>query len=189
VLITHLHGDHIAGLPFIVLDCQYISRRKRTLLVAGPRGSSKRLPKLITTCYSELSSDKLRFPITYREIRPAALFALAAARVTSFSMNHSQAGISLGYRIQISGKIIAITGDTGWCDSIVALADGADLLLIEASNYSTQVRGHLSYREIASHRKELTARRIVLTHLGEEVLANARNVRLPIARDNEKFVL
>ena len=42
VLVTHLHGDHFAGLPFFLLDAQLISRRTAPLLLAGPRGT--RLP-------------------------------------------------------------------------------------------------------------------------------------------------
>jgi ribonuclease BN (tRNA processing enzyme) len=104
-------------------------------------------------------------------------------------MKHIRTNTCLGYRIQIGGKIIGVTGDAEWCDSIVALSDGADLLLIEATNYSTNTPGHLSYRQIVRHADELRSRRIVLTHVGEELLRNAGKVRLPIARDGGKIVL
>src|SRR6266480_8045291 len=42
VLVTHLHGDHFGGLPFLILDGQF-SRRTRPLIVAGPPGLATRL--------------------------------------------------------------------------------------------------------------------------------------------------
>ncbi|BBK35454.1 hypothetical protein STAQ_05320 [Allostella sp. ATCC 35155] len=41
VLITHLHGDHFAGLPFFLLDAQLTSRRTRPLAIAGPPNSPR----------------------------------------------------------------------------------------------------------------------------------------------------
>ena len=43
VLVSHLHGDHFAGLPFFLLDAQLVSRRTAPLLLAGPPGFRERL--------------------------------------------------------------------------------------------------------------------------------------------------
>ena len=189
VLITHLHGDHVAGLPFLLLDYQFASGRKRRLVVTGPRGSKERLTSLATACFRELSADKLSFPVVYREVSAEDEITLSGARISAFGMIHSRTERCLGYRIRIGGKTIAVTGDTGWCESLVGLADGADLLLIECTAYSTSSPDHLNYLQIAAHRHELKSRRIVLTHTGDEVLRHARSVRLPIARDCGRIVL
>jgi ribonuclease BN (tRNA processing enzyme) len=38
VFLTHLHGDHFGGLPFLILDAQLVSRRTAPLTIAGPPG-------------------------------------------------------------------------------------------------------------------------------------------------------
>jgi len=189
VLITHLHGDHVAGWPFLLLDCQFASGRKRRLVVAGPRGSARRLSTLATTCYRELSPDRLRFPILYKELAAGDELTLPGVRVSAFGMAHSRTELCLGYRIRIGEKTIAVTGDTGWCESLVTLSRGADALLIECTAYSTNSPDHLNYRQIAARRHELKARHIVLTHVGDELLRHARQVRLPIARDGGRIAL
>ena len=88
VLITHLHGDHIAGLPFLLLDNQFASRRKRCLVIVGPRGSARRLAKLTTACYRDLSPSKLGFPVVYREFSAGDELTVSGARVSAFAINH-----------------------------------------------------------------------------------------------------
>src|SRR5919107_4584453 len=51
ILLTHLHGDHFGGLPFFVLDAQYVSRRKKPLIVAGPPGLEDRVNEAMEALY------------------------------------------------------------------------------------------------------------------------------------------
>jgi len=50
VLITHFHGDHFAGLPFLLLDAQF-SRRTRPLVIAGPEGIETRLAQVMEALF------------------------------------------------------------------------------------------------------------------------------------------
>jgi ribonuclease BN (tRNA processing enzyme) len=185
VLITHLHGDHVAGLPFLFLDCQYRSRRRRPLIVVGPRGSASHLDRLAVLTFEEVTRARRGFSVRYREIVSGGAMHVAGASVAAFRMRHMKQEVCLGYRITISGKSIAFTGDTGWCEGLVALARGTDVLLTECTDYTTQWPMHLNYRELRRHADELQTRRVMLTHVGEELLRHRRRVRWAIARDGQ----
>jgi ribonuclease BN (tRNA processing enzyme) len=189
VLLTHLHGDHIAGVPFLLLDYQFDSRRTRPLIIAGPKPLATRLERLTTTCYDELSRRQLRFRLHYQLMRAGQRRRLGAATVAALPMAHSQSAPCLGYRIQLGNKLVAFTGDTAWCDSILRLADGADLFLTECTGFRPAAGGHLDYLALAKRRAELRAKRIVLVHVGKDLLRNRRKVRLPIARDGQTFLV
>src|SRR5476649_1491076 len=43
IILTHLHGDHFGGIPFLMLDAQHLNRRERPLTIAGPPGTQARM--------------------------------------------------------------------------------------------------------------------------------------------------
>ena len=67
VLITHLHGDHFGGLPFMVLDAQF-SRRERPLTVAGPPGLEVRVRAAMEALFAGSSATRQRFDLRFVEL-------------------------------------------------------------------------------------------------------------------------
>jgi ribonuclease BN (tRNA processing enzyme) len=189
VLLTHLHGDHIAGVPFLLLDYQFASLRTRPLIIAGPKPLATRLERLTTACYPELSCHKLRFHLNYQTMIARRPRRLRRTTVTALPMVHKKGASCFGYRIQLGNKVVAFTGDTAWCDSVIRLADGADLFLTECTDFHPTGGDHLDYLTLARNRAELRAKRIVLVHVGGELLRNRQRVRLPIARDGQTFLV
>src|SRR4029453_17550429 len=69
VFFTHLHGDHTAGWPFLLLHAAFVGRRTRPLRVHGPAGTRERLERLASAAYDDLvSGKKLSFPLEHVEI-------------------------------------------------------------------------------------------------------------------------
>ena len=171
LLITHLHGDHIAGWPFLQLRMEFVDRRQKPLSVVGPQGVASTLQALTDLCYGELSDkaghvDWLELPVEAAADRSTAFgWSLACE-----PMEHH--ATSLGYRFEIDGVRVAVTGDTRWCPGLVRLARGADVLVMECTSVEPVGGAHICLQELRARREELDAARIVLVHTTDGVAAS-----------------
>ncbi len=182
VVVSHLHGDHFGGIPFLVLDQQF-ARRHKPLLLAGPRGIRQRVSQAMEVLYPASSTVERRFEVQCIELEPGVETQVGVARVTGYTVEHPSGAPSLALRVACSGRLIAYTGDTSWTDSLVEVADGADLLVSEAYTFDKSVKYHMAYTTLRAHRPQLRCRRVVLTHLGPDALARRRELEDEVAED------
>jgi len=106
VLITHFHGDHFGGLPFLMLDAQF-TRRTRPLVIAGPQGIERRLEQVMEALFENSSKRERRFDLRIVELNPEAPARFGAVGVMPFPVVHGDSGGPfLGYRIEVEGRII-----------------------------------------------------------------------------------
>lgn len=183
VLLTHLHGDHFAGVPFLFMDYRYESCRTRPFTVFGPPDVERRVKKLFSALYEKTANEPSPFPIEYRELAADTVTEIAGVRVTPLRVPHVAELVSFAYRIEVGGKTLVYSGDTGWTDDLVAHARGADLFVCECSTFETKLDIHVSYPEIARCASALGCKRLLLTHLGSEPLARLDEITLEVARD------
>jgi ribonuclease BN (tRNA processing enzyme) len=181
VLISHLHGDHFGGLPFLILDGQF-SRRSRPLTIAGPPGTAARLEQLMEVMFPGSASAARRFRTEVVELAPGGTSTVNGLPVTTWQVSHPS-GAPLALRLTLGGKVIAYTGDTAWTGDLATAAAGADLLIAEAYYYGKPIPHHLRHADLAAHREKLTSRRIVLTHLSADMLARAGRLDFEAAHD------
>jgi ribonuclease BN (tRNA processing enzyme) len=172
LFVTHLHGDHVAGWPFLLLHLNFIDRRQRPFDVHGPLGVRDCLEGLMALCYPDVVEDpKLGFEVRYHELPVGAGEGLRAGE-TSFDvlpMDHHPT--SIGYCFDVDGTRVGISGDTRWCDDLERLARASDVLLLECSSVRPHPHAHVSLGELRSGIDRLGDCAVVLIHLTDEVAA------------------
>ncbi len=190
VLISHLHGDHFAGLPFLMLEYLYESPRRRMLTIAGPRHLEQRTRAMFKSMYPRMDTSPIERKLRYVVLEPGREMRLGPMRVASARTPHTRPDVSLALRVTLAGKSVAFSGDTGWTDELLTLSAGADLFLCECTYYeSDHLDFHLNYPHLAKNRGRFTAKRMVLTHLGREVLDHAPEIKMEMATDLMKISL
>jgi len=183
ILITHFHGDHFGGLPFFLLDAQF-SRRTRPLVIAGPQGIETRLTQLMEVLFEHSSTTKQRFDLSVVALTPEESRNFGAVRVTPYPVVHGESGGPfLAYRIEAEGRVIAYSADTEWTDTLIPAARGADLFIAEAYYYDKVVRNHLSLTTLEAHLSEIDARRLILTHMSDDMLGRLASLSHTTASD------
>lgn len=129
---THLHGDHIAGWPFLLVDALYRARRKAKLAVSGPPGTGDRLQALWAACYADAAARPLPFPLEVHELVPGESREICGRVITAFRAQHQRPPhLALSLRIAGPAGLLAFTGDTGPHPGLADLARGAGLLIAD----------------------------------------------------------
>jgi len=183
VLVSHLHGDHFGGLPFLFMEYRYERERTRPLTVYGPPDTERRAKALFAALYAKPASEPLRHPLHWERLTPGRKRTIGAVAVTPFAVPHVSDLVSLGFLLEVGGKTILYSGDSAWTEEFVERSRGVDLFLCECSTYETRLDIHVSYPEIAARAAELGCRRLVLSHLGREPLRRLADVNLECAQD------
>ena len=183
VLLSHLHGDHFGGLPFLFLDYKYREPRTRPFHIYGPPETERRVCNLFAALYERTARETLPFALEFTELPADASYTLRGIDVLSVAVPHTDELVCYALRVAVAGQVIFYSGDTGWTDKLLEHARGADLFLCECSTYETRMAIHLAYPEVAARAADFGCRRLVLTHLGEEPLRRRSSINLECAED------
>jgi ribonuclease BN (tRNA processing enzyme) len=186
IILSHLHGDHFGGLPFLLLDAQFLSRRDRPLMVAGPPGSRDRIAAALEVFFPRASGTTWRFPWEVVEIVPGASRKVLGLAVTTAEVIHPSGAPSTALRLSDGTTVLAYSGDTEWTDALIPIADGADLFIIECYEHARTVTGHISWGVLKARLGDLRARRIMITHMNPSMLGHIDEVKragLMVAED------
>jgi ribonuclease BN (tRNA processing enzyme) len=177
VILSHLHGDHFGGLPFLLIDAQHVSRRRRPLVIAGPPGTRARLDAALEVLFPGSAATQWRFSWEVIEIAPGGVHELLGHRVVTAEVLHPSGAPSTAVRLSDGNTTLAYSGDTAWTDALLPIADGAELFIVECSGYAGRVPYHLSWEILKPRLSALRARRVMITHMNPAALAHLEEIK------------
>ena len=184
VFITHLHSDHIDGLPDLFHSTWQFGNRKPFELY-GPTGIQKTADGILQFYEADihirrdltenLSPQGAR--INVHEIQEGVVYDMSGVKVTAFLVDHHPVKPAFGFRFESGQRTIVVTGDAKPNANLIHYASGADILVHEAyvsSNSSAGAEGtrpwsisdyHSSAKEAGEVAEKAKAKTLVLTHL------------------------
>jgi len=183
VLITHFHGDHFGGIPYFIL-ASHFGKRTQPLTLAGPPGIEAWYVRVLDAAFESFSTIKLGFDLRIVTLPERVATSVGSLEVTPFPVVHGNSGGPFyGYRIAVEDRLIAFSGDTEWTDTLVDIARDADLFITECYAYDKPIRYHLNYKALAANLPRLAAKKIILSHMSDEMLARLDDVPHTTASD------
>lgn len=140
--LTHLHSDHTAGYPDLMLT-PWVLDRVEPLEVYGPKGLKSMTNHILAAYQDDIEmrlyggepSNKTGYKVSAHEIRSGVIYQDSNVTVTAFPVKHGGWREAYGYRFQTPDRTIVVSGDTAPAETVVATCNGCDVLIHEV--YST----------------------------------------------------
>ncbi len=168
VLLTHLHGDHCGGIPFLLMDAMLGSKREKPLTIIGPVGIEEHIKSLQEMLFPGSHIMKPKFTLKYIEITPKESVKWREYKIRAINARHTVTTKPLALKIETNSKTLAYTGDGELTEALIDFTADADLLIAECYYFDKPVKWHLNYPDI----QHLKAKKIILTHMHENMLAH-----------------
>ena len=174
IFISHLHGDHFAGIPFFILDAQLVSKRVEPLHIFAPKGSTEKIKLIMETLFPGSFESQKKFAIEITEMLPMQTYTASNALVTAYAVEHSGLN-ALALRFECDEKIVSYSGDTQWVDALIDCGSEADLFIVEAYYYDRKVKFHLDFASLLENKEKIAAKKYLFTHMNTDMLNKLNN--------------
>ncbi len=190
IVITHFHADHFGGIPFFILDAQFFSKRREPLTIAGPVGLESWFERVMETAFPGSAHAPRKFELDLREISAGSVIEIGDTRIHGEQAVHGPpGGPYISVRVETEGRSVAYTGDTEWSDALLPIARHADLFIAEAYFRDRPVATHLSLNTIEAHLAEIQPKRLILTHMSDDMLAHSDRLHFETAEDGKTITI
>ena len=189
IFLSHLHGDHFAGVLFLLLEQHFVAQRNQPLLIAGPVGTEQRVMAALDVLFPGAAQLTWRFPLRFAELTALRTERFGAFAITPHVVTHPSGSAAFAFRLKAADRLIAYSGDTGWTDTLVKVAQDADLFIVECYAYDGAAQHHLNYNTLRENISKLRSKRLLLTHLSRDMLDRLSDVELEVAEDGQLLEL
>ena len=185
VILSHLHGDHCGGVPFLLMDAMLGSKRKKPLTIFGPEGTESHIRKLQEDLFPGSSIMEPRFPLEFVELNTDGPVNFEQYIISAVDARHTRLTKPLALKIKSVRETVVYTGDGELTETLIDFSRDADLLIAECYYFDKPVKWHLNYPDI----KHLKVKSIILTHMHENMLLHKDEVVETCAFDGMKINL
>ena len=166
IFISHFHGDHFLGMPFLLLEYAENTVRTKELTIVGPPGVEERIRLVMDACFPFSMNKDCGYKQTYIEVDDGQTGEVGGATFVAREVSHVEDFGCFGYRLETDGRSVAYSGDSLMCDALYDLADGSDVFVVECSCWEGACGPHLGPDDLQELRRRLGPQPpFVLTHL------------------------
>ncbi|OAI41550.1 hypothetical protein AYO38_00525 [bacterium SCGC AG-212-C10] len=172
IVISHHHGDHFLGLPFLLLHWKYKGRSKPVKIV-GPTGTRELALKIVDDVFPGASESD--FAVDWVEAKPGQSLCANGLELEVVEAIHDSRLVQcLGYAARLDGMQFGYTGDTILCDGVKDLARTSKVLVSECASRADTIPVHMNLLDDMPKVRALMApdAPLILTHLTPEVDTN-----------------
>ncbi len=171
VLISHFHGDHFFGIPYLLGRLTSADRTK-TLAFAGPEGVEDKVLAAIDLAYPSLM-EKMDFTLEFIELSPDSPVLFNRMEISSASVSHS--GNAIATKLECDGLSLYYSGDGVPGDNASELARGCDLMIHESWGIEEGSASHFSARQCLQFATVCECSRVALVHVYRKLRQNIEN--------------
>lgn len=171
-VITHQHGDHTFGLPFLMAMRAIEHPDAEPFTIAGPVGFGRYIEDLVELAWGGHLRDIVweRLRPRFIDVAPGDTFEVAGFRVHAEEMVHVTDLLCLGYHFEKDGVSLGYSGDTGVCRGLDALVELSRDFLVEMTGFNEEASGHLTRADVEAIVGANPDKRFFLTHLNRSVI-------------------
>lgn len=186
ILVTHFHTDHFGGIPFFILEAQFFSKRNQPLTIVGPPGLVQWYERMMEISFPGSSKTRPKFTLTFLELKPKEQAVVAGVKVRPFQALHGDpGGPFFSYRLEAENRTLAYSGDTEWSDELFEAAFQSDLFIAEAYFFEKKIKFHLDLATLTEKLPLIQTKRVILTHMSEDLLSRVGQLPLEMAEDGK----
>jgi len=168
IFVSHLHADHMFGLPFFLLEYCIRYEREKPLYIVGPSKTEETTHALCELAWPRMREHGFepRVPLVFIEVEEGT-YQAGELEFEAVEMSHFDLE-AFGYRFTYKDRLVAYSGDTCDCTPLTRLLDGADIAILEMTHtVETTDNGHLDSVTVGGLTKQPCCRktRIFATHM------------------------
>lgn len=195
IFITHSHGDHVLGIPSIILYQAFSA--KQEIKIFYPNKVKKDIKNLMRYIPKELTKNVKLCPFYVKE-KETSIYEDTYLKISCVKTKHTTFSVAYKIVLKKEKKNIAYSGDTSPTENLIELGKNVDILIHEASlsnkyeELSSKI-GHSTINQAISDGLKCNAKRLILVHLGKQRIEKKRfkvkNMLVFIPRDLEVLKL